>query len=83
MPTNADWYQPVLTPPDVLELRIRLGFVPTTDHVQALVELYDPITGVQQAQASIPHDRLANWPALFDWARSKADDWLTEALEPF
>lgn len=80
---QSDWYQQVLTPPEVLELRFRLGLVPETDHAQAMLELLDPITGVLQATASVPHDRLANWPALWDWARSKADDWLTESLEPF
>jgi hypothetical protein len=83
MSTGADWYQAVLTPPEVLELNLRLGFVPETDHVQALLELKDPVTGVLTAQASVPHERLANWPALWDWARSRADEWITEALEPF
>ena len=81
--SQADWYQQVLTPPDVLELRIRLGLIPETDHAQVLVELLDPITGVLQAQASIPHEALARWDRLLDWARSKADDWIAETIEPF
>lgn len=79
----SDWYQQALTPPAVTELRIRLGVIPETEHAQVLVELWDPITGVLSAQASVPHDRLANWPALLDWAREKGHMWLSEALEPF
>lgn len=79
----SDWYQQVLTPPEVVELRIRLGIVPETDHAQVLVEMFDPVTGVQQAMASIPHERIDNWPALLDWARSKANDWLEQTLDPF
>lgn len=80
---TSDWYQQVLTPPEVVELRIRLGLIPSTDHCQVLVELFDPVSGVQQAQASIPHERIAQWPHLLDWARGKADEWVAEAVEPF
>jgi hypothetical protein len=79
----ADWYQQVLTPPEVFEIRIRLGFVPETDHAQALVEMFEPTTGVQMGMASIPHERIANFPHLFEWAVSKATDWITEQIEPF
>jgi hypothetical protein len=80
---DREWYQQQLTQPDVLEVRIRLGIVPETDHAQVLVELFDPITGVLQAQASIPHERLANWPTLLTWATDKAGIWLADRLEPF
>jgi hypothetical protein len=33
----SDWYQQALTPPEVVELRIRIGVIPQTDHAQALV----------------------------------------------
>lgn len=79
----SDWYQQVLTPPEVVEVRIRLGLVPETDHAQVLVEMFDPVTKVQQAMASIPHERIDAWPHLLDWARSKANDWIDSTLEPF
>ena len=78
-----DWYQGVLTPPDVVEVRIRLGLVPETDHAQCLVEMFDPVTGVQMAQASNPHEALAQWPHLLTWAVSRANEWVAEAVEPF
>ena len=77
------WYQQALTPPEVVELRIRLGLIAETDHAQCMVEMFDPVTGVQIAQASIPHEALAQWPRLLDWARTKADDWISETVEPF
>jgi hypothetical protein len=79
----SDWYQQALTPPEVVELRIRIGVIPQTDHAQALVELLDPITGVQIAQASIPHGRVDGWLTMLDWATKKAAEYLGEALEPF
>lgn len=78
-----DWYQQVLTPPDVIEVRIRLGLVPETDHAQVMVEMFDPVTNILKAQASIPHDRLTSWARLMDWAAQKADEWLQQELEPF
>lgn len=79
----TDWYQQVLTTPEIVEVRIRLGIVMEADHVQVMVEMFDPVTKVQQAIASIPHDRIANWDKLLDWARSKADDWIAHTIEPF
>lgn len=80
---NTDWYQQVLTPPDVVEVRIRLGLVHQADHAQVLVEMFDPMTNVMQAQASVPHMALAEWPSLLEWAVSKANDWIAESVEPF
>jgi hypothetical protein len=83
MTKSADWYQQSLTPPEVVEVRIRLGLITETDHAQCLVEIFDPITGVQIGQASIPHDRVQNWPIMLDWARSRADEWIRETVDPF
>lgn len=80
---QKDWYQQALTPPEVLELRIRLGVIPSTDHVQCLVELLDPVTSVLVAQASVPHAKMGAWAELLDWARLKGIQWLDEAVEPF
>lgn len=81
--SEQEWYQMVLTPPDVVEVRIRVGLVPETDHAQVMVEMFDPVTKVQMAQASVPHERLANYPALLAWAVGKVLDWISEQIEPF
>lgn len=80
---SSDWYQQVLTPPEVVEVRIRLGLVPETDHAQVLVEIFDPVTGVQGGMKSIPHERLANFPTLLKWAVSVAEEWVQDRIEPF
>ena len=79
----TDWYQQVLTPPDVIELRIRVGVVPETDHAQCMVEMFDPVTKVQMASASIPHEAVSNVPHLLAWATQRAQEWLDETIEPF
>lgn len=79
----TDWYQQSLTPPDVLELRIRLGVIPERNHAQAMVELVDPITGIQVAQWSAPHVHMDSWYALLDEATSKARQYMGDHLEPF
>lgn len=79
----SEWYQTALAPPQVYELRVRLGVIPESDHAQVLVELFDPVTKVQIAGASIPHERVASFNHLLDWAVSKGTEWLQETLEPF
>lgn len=79
----ADWYQQSLTPPEVVEVRIRLGVIPEHDHAQVLVELYDPITGVLTGQWSRPHASLDRWLDLLDWAHTTAKQHLGQTIEPF
>lgn len=79
----TDWYQQALTPPEVLEARIRLGLIPERDHVQAMVELVDPTTGVQIAQWSCPHANLDAWHRILDEALHKARGYVGDAIEPF
>lgn len=78
-----DWYQQVLTPPDVIECRIRVGIVPSQDHVQYLVELYEPTTGVLIAQWSAPHGSMHALPAGLERCRAKAAEMIDGATEPF
>lgn len=79
----TDWYQQALTPPEVLELRLKLGFVPERNHVQAMVELVDPVTSVQIAQWSAPHVEMDHWHLLLDDAVQKARQYVGDAIEPF
>lgn len=80
---QSDWYQQSLTPPEVIEFRLRLGFIPDRDHLQVLVEALDPITGAQIGQASIPHARIAEFPDRLDWAVARLTAWITEHVNPF
>jgi hypothetical protein len=82
-PAMSDWYQQALTPPDVVELRIRLGLIPTQEHAQGLVELLDPVTGILIAQYSVPHRPMANWPSLLEELYLKAGRLLADSQEPF
>lgn len=80
---SDNWYQQQLTPPEVVEVHIRLGLIPTTDHCQVLVEIKDPVTGILSGQASIPGGHIADHRHQLDWAVSKAVDWIQDSVEPF
>lgn len=80
---SEQWYQQALTPPEVVEGHLRLGLIPSTDHVQALVEVKDPITGILIATWSAPHERLANFAPMAQLAADKLVDLLSSHLEPF
>lgn len=81
MPDN--WYQQALTPPDVLEVHLRVGLIPSQDHLQVQAEMVDPVTGVQVAMWSRPHTTMRGIDAALDAARERIDAWLADAVEPF
>lgn len=78
-----EWFQQALTPPEVIEVNVRLGVIPTTDHAQVLVEVSDPVAKVLIAQWSVPHERWSSWPHMLDSALAKAQQLAGDALEPF
>lgn len=78
-----NWYQQALTPPEVIECNVRIGVIPTEDHVQVLVELKDPTTGVLVGQWSRPHAPLRELLDAVEWAAVKARAALTDHCEPF
>jgi hypothetical protein len=79
----SDWYQQHLTPPDVLELNIRIGVVPSADHVQVLVELKDPTNGILIGQWSRPHTTMTNLRTTIAWGAATAIEHLEASVEPF
>jgi hypothetical protein len=79
----SNWYQQALTPPDVLELNIRIGVIPSEDHLQALVELKDPTTGVLLGQWSRPHATMREQGDVIGWALQQALLALGDHTEPF
>jgi hypothetical protein len=80
---DNDWYQQMLTPPDVIEVRIRIGVIPSADHVQAQVELVDPQTSILVGQWSKPHGRMTNLRTSIAWAAAKAIEAVEETIPPF
>lgn len=83
MGSQTDWYQTSLLQVEVVELRIRLGIIPERAHAQALVELVDPVSGVQIAQWSRPSADAATWYELLEEAVQKAHEQLGAAIDPF
>lgn len=79
----TEWYQQSLTPPEVMELHLRIGLIPSAQHAQALVELSDPVTKILTAQWSSPHVHSDNWQQLLEAALAKATQFLADNLEPF
>jgi hypothetical protein len=79
----SNWYQQALTPPEVVELRLRFGLIAERNHVQALVELVDPMTGIQIAQWSAPHVEADRMRDLWVEATTHAWRLLEEQTEPF
>jgi hypothetical protein len=55
------WAQQVLVPPDVLEVRLRLGLIPYDHHGRWLCEVIDPTNRELLAMASMPHFDLRSW----------------------
>ena len=53
--SDDSWYQTLLTPPDVLEIRLRLGFIRADNHGRWQLEVLDPSGGELLAMVSRPH----------------------------
>jgi hypothetical protein len=79
----TDWYQQQLTPATVLECNIRVGVIPEQDHVQVLVELKDPVTGIQLGMWTKPHGGMCSLRTRIAWACAQAIEVVERASEPF
>lgn len=79
----SDWYQQALTPPLVIECNIRIGVLPSEDHVQVLAECKDPTNGVMLAQWSRPHVGLRSLDDAIADAARHALAQLRELVGPF
>lgn len=80
---SSDWYQQQLTPSEVYEINLRVGAIPSTDHVQWLVEVKDPLTGVLIAQAAGPHYSYTRLPEAVEDACAKVRALVDATLAPF
>lgn len=56
---GSTWSQTLLVPPDVLEVRLRLGFIPREHHARWQIEVLDPQGGELLAMHSRPHFALS------------------------
>lgn len=77
------WFQQVLLAEEVLEVRVRIGLIPSRDHVQWLIEVVDPTVERLIDAKSVPHrdlERYRDWRVeLFDMLNEQLDD----LIEPF
>ncbi len=48
-----------------------------------MVELVNPMSGVQVAQWSAPHVHLDGWMTLLEEATNKARQYIADHVEPF
>lgn len=80
---NDQWYQQAITPPTVMEVNLRVGVIPETDHAQVLVEAKDPTTGILLGQWSHPHTTMHGLGRVLDRALAKAIEFLDVEVEPF
>lgn len=80
---SDDWYQQALVSPEVLEVNIRVGLIPSQDHVQVLAEMKDPTTGVLLAQWSRHHVTMRDVTNAIVDAMAQANGWIEAACEPF
>lgn len=55
------WFQQVLLAEEVLEVRFRVGLIPSRDHGQWMIEVVDPTNDRLIEQESRPHFTLARW----------------------
>ena len=82
MPDN-EWYQQSLTPPEVIELTLKVGVIPSTDHGQWWIEAKDPVTQILIAQASCPHFPLREAHAQIETSVKRLVALYNEMVEPF
>lgn len=81
--SDSEWFQEVLVTPEVREVNIRIGVVPSQDHVQVLAEMKDPMNGVLLAQWSRPHAPMRDVERAIADATARAVAWIEDASEPF
>ena len=59
---STSWTQTLLMPPDVLELRLRLGFILPDHHGRWMIEALDPQGSELLAMRSCPHFSIHDLP---------------------
>ena len=80
---DEKWFQQVLLAEEVLEVRVRVGFIPSRDHGQWMVEVVDPTTDRLIDAISRPHFDLRRWDVEGPDFLSLLRTMLNELVEPF
>ena len=80
---DRDWYQQALTPPQVIQATLRVGWIPSENHLQWHIDVQDPTTSVLIAQESSPHVGNNNVRALLEECSRRMLRLLEETAEPF
>jgi hypothetical protein len=79
----TEWYQSALTPPEVLEIRLRIGLIVEQDHAQAMIEVVDPISSIQVAQWSMPHTTVTQLPRSLEEVVNKLRELVADHVDLF
>jgi hypothetical protein len=79
----SDWFQQSLTPPQVVELNLRVGVIPERDHVQVMYEAKDPTNGILLGQGSFPHTTMHSLDKTILVAAGKLVELAAEVIDPF
>lgn len=82
-PYVAPWVQLGLIPPDVLEIHLRLGVVPASQHLQWLLEVQSATDGVLLGLVSTPHVDLGHWQRELVQVFAEVTRALAAVVEPF
>lgn len=79
---SHDFHQTVLCPPDVLEVRLRLGFIPGDGHGRWQLEVVSPGSGELLALASQPHFSLEELDEVLSGVGYRLGEILRDFLNP-
>lgn len=80
---EQDWWQQAITPPDVVEITLKVGIIPAADHVQWMIEAKDPRTGVLLGQVSNPHGTFTEYTAHLEEAVTRFRVEALQIVNPF
>lgn len=81
--SKSDAPQSVLFPPDVLEVTLTFGFVPSQQHGQWQLEARNPTDGQLLAMVAHPHFELPQLLGTFVLATEAMVTMIQEHLLPF
>ena len=79
--SGTSWRQTTLMPPPVLEMRLRVGLLPSEDHLRWQVEAMDPLTKELLAMHSNPAGRISTRQADLQRAWHVLAEMLNAALD--
>lgn len=77
------WYQQSLTPPEVYEITVKVGLIPSTDHAQVWWEVADPTTRVLIGSGSHHHCTIAQALPVLEVQLEKLVRLVDGLVEPF